>query len=424
MNKKGILLLIIIFIQCYCTIAYGYSNELQSAYTWAYNNWITTQSTIDKANMNWEITRIELSKMISNYVINVLKKKTDTSKKCNFSDITGELNKKYDNWVTKACQLWLMWQGITKFRPYDKVTRAEFWTILSRALYWEKYNWWNPYYTKHLNQLNLDWIIKNINNAETRKEIRWYVMLMMMRSQNVNLQERTEFNQKTWDSANVMISQVKLNDNFYVKKLWALNDQWIGDAVWFHDFYWDYFIKDDWLPSMFSCEDSITNPMKENIKNNCSRYEVWNDKYSFIIFWEPKLKVKEWVITFWDTISILEYSLWNTSFEDLIKNSKEWLDNNKYCLKKHYYWNYFSHSNKYWVPWFWKNLNTLSNEWNITIYDIHEKLGDGTCWNNNPWVVFYINNSNYFNVILSLKPNWKFWVFEWNYSTSFSIDIK
>jgi hypothetical protein len=35
--------------------------------------------------------------MISNYVINVLEKKLDTSKKCQFLDISAELDKQFDN---------------------------------------------------------------------------------------------------------------------------------------------------------------------------------------------------------------------------------------------------------------------------------------------------------------------------------------
>ena len=160
----------------------GYSSEEKAAYTWAFNNWITTMSTIDKADMNWEVTRIALAKMISNYAIKTLKKKWDTTKKCVFTDVTSDLDKQYDNWVTIACQLWLMGQWITKFRPYDKVTRAEFWTILSRLLYWDKYNWWDPYYQKHLNQLKGEWIITNILNPDKRNETRGNVMVMLKRS--------------------------------------------------------------------------------------------------------------------------------------------------------------------------------------------------------------------------------------------------
>jgi len=46
-----------------------------------------------------------MAKMISNYAINVLNKSVDTSKECNFTDVSGELDAKYDEGITKACQL-------------------------------------------------------------------------------------------------------------------------------------------------------------------------------------------------------------------------------------------------------------------------------------------------------------------------------
>ena len=183
--KKLIILAISLLAFGFSLTKAEYSKDFKEAYTRAFNNSITTQPTIDKANMNWDITRIELSKMISNYAIKTLKKKWDTSKKCVFTDVTPELDKQYDNWVTNACQLGLMWQGITKFRPYDKVTRAEFWTILSRILYWDKYNWWNPYYDKHLLQLYFKGIMKNTAKANERNEVRWNVMVMLKRSNEV-----------------------------------------------------------------------------------------------------------------------------------------------------------------------------------------------------------------------------------------------
>jgi hypothetical protein len=175
----------------------AYIDEYPEAYKWAFKNWITTQPTIEKANMYWSITRIELSKMISNYAINVLNKKVDTSKKCQFSDVSDKLNSQYDLWVTKACQLWLMWQWISKFKPNDNVTRAEFWTILSRLLYWTKYNGWTPYYQKHVNQLNIRWIMTNINNLEKVNESRGNVMVMLKRSEekwNIQIPSFEELN--------------------------------------------------------------------------------------------------------------------------------------------------------------------------------------------------------------------------------------
>ena len=156
-----------------------YSSELQQAYKWAYVNGITTMDSIEKANMKWNITREELAKMISNYAKNILWIKPDTSKNCFF--INSNINPTLVESVTESCQLWLMWQGISDFRPKDSVTRAEFWTVLSRVLRWDKNEWWSTYYENHLKALKFEWIMNKIDTP-MNKEVRGYVMLMLMRS--------------------------------------------------------------------------------------------------------------------------------------------------------------------------------------------------------------------------------------------------
>ena len=164
-------------------IADSYTQELETAYNWAYSKWITTQSTIDKANMKGKITREEMAKMISNYAINVLWMIPDTTRSCFFLD--SNINPDLVEYVTKSCQLWLMGQWVSSFRPKDNVTRAEFWTLLSRALWWNQNEWWITYYQNHLKALKAEWIMNNIS-FPMDKEIRWYVMLMLMRSFQVN----------------------------------------------------------------------------------------------------------------------------------------------------------------------------------------------------------------------------------------------
>lgn len=155
-------------------------DETYEAYKFAFSNRITTQDSYAKVDMTWSLTRVAMAKMLSQYAINVLGKKPDTSKYPNFNDVSIELNAMYDNGVVLAYQLWIMWIGIENFRPYDTVTRAEFGTALSRLLYGTKN--WNPYYITHLNKLKQEWVISNTN--PTLQETRWYVMLMLMRSFN------------------------------------------------------------------------------------------------------------------------------------------------------------------------------------------------------------------------------------------------
>jgi hypothetical protein len=131
--------------------------------------------------MYGKITREEMAKMVSNYATNILWKAPDMTKSCFFID--SNINPDLVQFVTKSCQLWLMGQWLTSFRPKDFVTRAEFWTILSRVLWWDKNEWWSIYYEKHLKALKDAWIMNNIS-LPLDKEIRWYVMLMLMRSVN------------------------------------------------------------------------------------------------------------------------------------------------------------------------------------------------------------------------------------------------
>ena len=70
---------------------------------------------------------------------------------------------------------------ITLFRPYDVVTRAEFGTVLSRALRGEEYNGAVPYYADHLAALKDAGVMTMITNPSA-PEVRGYVMLMMQRA--------------------------------------------------------------------------------------------------------------------------------------------------------------------------------------------------------------------------------------------------
>lgn len=160
-----------------------YTTEQKDAYKFAKSNWITTTSTLEKAKMNASLKRIEMAKMLSYYAINVLEKKPDTKKIIKFDDVSSQLDAQYNNAVTLAYQLWIMWQNVknNKFRPNDEVTRAEFATALSRMLYWmEDWKWKTKYYEPHISKLYNEWIISKTDPRI--KERRWYVMIMLMRS--------------------------------------------------------------------------------------------------------------------------------------------------------------------------------------------------------------------------------------------------
>ena len=139
-------------------------------------------SSIDNANMYGAITRAEMAKMLSVYAESSLGITADTSKACTFTDIDSVKGDLHD-FIIKSCQLGIMGQGITAFRPYDTLSRAEFGTALSRVLWGDKYEGGTPYYANHLNALKAAGIMNQIANAESTKEVRGYVMLMLQRSE-------------------------------------------------------------------------------------------------------------------------------------------------------------------------------------------------------------------------------------------------
>ena len=129
--------------------------------------------------MEGSLTRIAMAKMLSQYAINILGKTPDKEKTITFPDVDNQLNSEYNNGVTLAYQLGIMWIGIDEFRPYDKVTRAEFATALSRMLFGLA-DGGELYYSTHLAKLMEEKIITNDN--PNLQELRGYVMIMLMRS--------------------------------------------------------------------------------------------------------------------------------------------------------------------------------------------------------------------------------------------------
>ncbi len=157
-----------------------YSIEENNAYRFAFKYRITTMDSIEKADMYWPLTRIAMAKMLSNYAINILKQTPDISRGVpEFPDVDDILDTDYDNWVTLAYQLGIMWIGINEFRPFDLVPRAEFWTALSRMLF-RLADGDNLYYETHFQKLKEEWVMSILDPY--MQELRGYVMIMLMRS--------------------------------------------------------------------------------------------------------------------------------------------------------------------------------------------------------------------------------------------------
>ena len=160
---------------------FAYTQEEQEAYEWAYQYGITTQPTIEAANLDGNITRQAFAKMVVNYLEKVVLLEESTSNSCSFPDeskITNDLIP----YAKKTCSYGIMWKDWTKFNPTQPLDKAQLWTVLSRILWWDEYNnTWKWYYIYHLNALKFNWIMDNIDNPTEWYVRRWDVLVMLKR---------------------------------------------------------------------------------------------------------------------------------------------------------------------------------------------------------------------------------------------------
>ena len=166
------------------SIHHRYSQEFENVYQWAYRHKITTMNTIEKADIDGLIIRSDLAKMLVNYAVKILHRTSvDTWASCSFDDIYNQ-TREARTYIKLACQMWLMSGESTHFNPNTTITRAEFSTIFSRIVWWSEYNNWSSF-TNHLQALKTFGIINNVDNPESTKELRGYIMLMMKRSGDI-----------------------------------------------------------------------------------------------------------------------------------------------------------------------------------------------------------------------------------------------
>lgn len=184
---------------------FAYTQEQRDAYQWAYNYGITTQPTIEAANLDWSLTRQAFAKMIINYLEKAVWIQQTNSKSCTFTDedkFTHELKP----YAKKTCAYEIMWTNWTNFNPTNTVNRAQLWTVLSRILWWDEHNTsGKDYYIYHLNALKFNGIMNKIDNPNSYAK-RWDVLIMLKRiyekySNNININSNyaTSYNTNTKD---------------------------------------------------------------------------------------------------------------------------------------------------------------------------------------------------------------------------------
>ena len=164
--------------------------EVRDAYERAYSNNII-DNYVANQDIDGVLTRWYMAKLMVNFIIKMwlVVRPTNIPTECLSWNDNNYLWESDDikNYATLSCAFGIMWIDMpnNEFRPNDIVNRAEFGTIISRILWWNRYDivWDNKmyYYRKHLVALKQNGIMKEIQNPTNRKELIKWVLVVLKR---------------------------------------------------------------------------------------------------------------------------------------------------------------------------------------------------------------------------------------------------
>ena len=163
--------------------------EVFFAYMWAHDMWIL-ETWWEYSDPDGYVTRWDMAEMLVKFTENVLELEIPENipENCAWWDSDEEWKTPQTKaYAEKTCALWVMWIRMKDFMPNKILDRAEFGTILSRLLWWDKYDVvdatkTNLYYVRHLQALKDRKIMTQIEDPESQFELRKWAWLMLMRA--------------------------------------------------------------------------------------------------------------------------------------------------------------------------------------------------------------------------------------------------
>ncbi len=162
--------------------------EFTSALSWAYENGLTKYNSEDAFMPYANITREQATKFFASYTVtNLCEVTSSESEACDFSDInSGDYSLK--EYIMLSCELGLVRGTGGKFMPTNQLTRAEAFTILSRAMSANAgedapAEDGTPWYAGHFKAMQDAEITKETDvEAQTRPITRYELLLALYRS--------------------------------------------------------------------------------------------------------------------------------------------------------------------------------------------------------------------------------------------------
>ena len=342
---------------------FAYTQEQQEAYQWAYQYGITTQPTIEAANLDWEITRQAFAKMVVNYIENVAWVKQTTSNSCNFPD-ENKITDNLELYAKKTCAYNIMWSSWTAFNPMNSLSRAQLWTVLSRILWWDRHDSsWNWYYVYHVNALQDAGIMDDINDVMFIPAKRWDVMIMFKRMNDIF---GSHVYMNIWNQHSYFSTSINNTTNSYVAESSSTNLSIESNVIYTWKDGTQYYYNVDFL-------NILKNEASKKWETDLLKYieiEIGylNSGSQFKEFDSDEFSKEIWI----DFDSLDKDNLTKADKEEIVKKFWTWVDgiidkvikiNDKYIedlgkiLKD-------LKTDKFWLKWKYEKTKTFLEAWN------------------------------------------------------------
>ena len=298
-----------------------YTDEEIKTYQWAKENKLTTMNTIDESRFSEPLTRAELAKIMSVFAKDVLWKEYLVENSWNFLDVDSSLWD-LEEYIQQAYRFQIMWTWAEwetdYFLPNAYVTRAEFATVLSRLIFWDRFNQEGEnWYAQHL------YILKKSKLLDNKKpqdfEIKSDVIDILYKLQGL------------WLFSNIIPKENPLIDK--IEKLWTnwseeknvseeINGSWIKlnyDGVLLHV----WFSTDDYKQTLVQYA-----------------YKLWGMDFVYMIECENGNWDIGAVWDSWHAFWLCQMNdRWHKNFPEDYKTN--WIVQVEYCYEKWKWWTKF-----------------------------------------------------------------------------------
>lgn len=163
--------------------------ELWIAINRMYSKWLTIYNTQQTFMSDQNLTRQQASKFFAEFAEKVAGLFANTSLSPDFND-TVNADSTLKPYIIKSYQMGIFLWNNWKFLPFDKLTKAEALTVLSRIIFWETYNKWrSTWYAWHFNIAEMSWVLTNLDfslqSVEKDFLTRWEAALLIYRYYNI-----------------------------------------------------------------------------------------------------------------------------------------------------------------------------------------------------------------------------------------------